>query len=415
MGQVEQAITDGAETDGYSSVGLLQAGISGSVGICSGTLIGARTVLTAAHCIEPGETHIFHLAGGRYGVGRVIQHGAWDPKDPRFPNDIGLAILTREPDVEPSAIALSAPRSGMPISLVGFGATAEGKNDAGSKRVTTNKIDEVTPLRFAYTGSGDGIGSTCNGDSGGPAYARVDGKAYQVGITSAGVAPCGTLAWDTRVDVFRDWITANAEGDVYHHDVQAPQVVITAPISGGDVPARVTVTADATDDEQVVIVALRVSGRELQRRSAPPYRFTIDLAPGRQSVEVVAWDAAGNEGMAAVHVRAAVSGDPGKYGGHCASGSDCESGLCAAALDGHRSCSWSCLLDSDCPAGASCGASGQGPEGLRGVCLPAVLLSAAVSADSPELAAGCALGGGDSDAGAPATLLLLLAALWRRR
>ena len=68
---------------------------------------------------------------------------------------------------------------GQQVTLIGYGTTAETLTDAGTKRLAVNNVSEVEALRFSYVGSGGGVGNTCYGDSGGPAFATVGGKEAQ--------------------------------------------------------------------------------------------------------------------------------------------------------------------------------------------------------------------------------------------
>ena len=100
---------------------------------------------------------------------------------------------------------------GQQVTLVGFGVTSENGSDSGTKRVAHTTISQVAPTASYWNGAS---GGTCYGDSGGPAFATIDGNEVQVGVTSNGATPCGTIANDTRVDAFPGWIKQTAGGDV---------------------------------------------------------------------------------------------------------------------------------------------------------------------------------------------------------
>lgn len=73
----------------------------------------------------------------------------------------------------------------------------------------------------------------------------------------------------------------------------APGVRIAVPGDGSLVYGEVTIEAEAWDDERVTGVELRVGGRAMGDRSAPPYTFTVDtraLANGPQTLSVIARD-----------------------------------------------------------------------------------------------------------------------------
>jgi hypothetical protein len=223
--QVAAAITDGNLDNGHPAVGLLQAGTSGKVLLCTGTLIGPRTVITAAHCIRTGEVHTITLQGTAYQAASALQHPAWNPEDSSHPNDLAIIKLSQAPAITPVPIAKRAPWVGEKITLVGFGATAQGLEDLGTKRWAINYVEVVQEKRFSLYGTGNGTGSTCKGDSGGPALLAVDGKEPLIGVSSAGLPDCGTLAWETRVDAYWDWIVGTAGGAA---EVQI--VVVSEPV-----------------------------------------------------------------------------------------------------------------------------------------------------------------------------------------
>jgi uncharacterized protein (TIGR03382 family) len=74
-----------------------------------------------------------------------------------------------------------------------------------------------------------------------------------------------------------------------------PQVSIVAPADGAVVPPGFAVTAEASDDEGVTGVELRIDGASIATASAAPFGFTApaDLADGPHTVEVIARDGTG--------------------------------------------------------------------------------------------------------------------------
>src|SRR5262249_21761151 len=69
-------ITDGTRDSGHPAVGQLRGGGKS----CTATLIASRTVVTAAHCVDPASSYQFSLdSGGDYSSTRVVRHPAFDP------------------------------------------------------------------------------------------------------------------------------------------------------------------------------------------------------------------------------------------------------------------------------------------------------------------------------------------------
>src|SRR5439155_7548386 len=123
-------------------------------------------------------------------------------------NDSGLIKLaspvTTMTSVPVNLVAASAP-VGVQVTMVGFGATAVG----GGGNVGVEYVVQQTSI--ACTG-GEGSDANllcfsqvngkgkCEGDSGGPSFAMINGKLVEVGITSFGDQSCSQFGADTRTD-----------------------------------------------------------------------------------------------------------------------------------------------------------------------------------------------------------------------
>jgi hypothetical protein len=202
------------------------------------------------------------------------------------------------------------------LTLVGYGITSTEGDDFGTRRVSYNSIYEIASTKIYWLPQ-NGIGTTCYGDSGGPAFAKVGNEEVQVGITSGGQSPCETgYSWDTRVDLFASWIKSVAKGDVVLQghtgsdqpaaaDTEKPRVHISSPASQTDVAVgTVTVKASVTDNVGVTRAELWLDGAKLSTRSAAPYNFSAKLSRGTHQLRVYGYDAAGNEGHYTVTVTA---------------------------------------------------------------------------------------------------------------
>lgn len=374
----QSAIVNGQVYNGHPSVGKLQIGAGG---LCTATLVGQKTVLTAAHCIKPGSTHKFYVGGQAYTAAQTIRHPQYNGYT--LSNDIALVLLASAPPITPSAIAISSPNVGLEVTLIGYGVTSEHGTDSGIKRMAKNTIAQLTSTKMVFLGSGGDTGNTCYGDSGGPAFATLNGSEVVVGVTSGGSPPCGSDGVDTRVDAFKTWLVQNANGDIQQgsttpppppKDTQKPQVQITSPQDGATLAAaQATVKVSASDNVAVTKVELRIGSTVVATRSAAPYEFAIELPEGNVTLTAVASDAAGNQGSATSSVTVSLAQpdpkpnpkpdpdpnpnpSPGAFGLPCSAPADCQSGLCADDGSGAaKYCTQTCNSTmNNCPQQAEC-------------------------------------------------------------
>lgn len=186
--------------------------------LCTATVIAPTVLLTAAHCVAPSEVG----AGAVFEVitSASINHAttalsvrdthfdsAFDGNNPQNGHDIGVALLSNPTTVTPYAVnrdPLPASMVGSPVRIVGYGVnTGTGQSGAGVRRAVTTKIDSINDLLVQVGATGE---ETCNGDSGGPALATVDGVTKIVGVTSYGNMDCTQGGFDTRVDRYSAFI-----------------------------------------------------------------------------------------------------------------------------------------------------------------------------------------------------------------
>jgi V8-like Glu-specific endopeptidase len=193
---------------------------------CTATLIGPKTLLTAAHCLQGykgQEKSITFILGSdktkpeaTYRITNFIPHDSFDP-DPSstgYHNDIGLVYLSEKPSVELVPLHRTGPiwediqKSQTKLTFVGFGYNMEVDGQdfqefgIGIKRYGSWPINEVRDRHVVFDVQGM---STCNGDSGGPAFLMIKNQLVQVAVTSGGYKPC-TKGFSTRVDSFLTWL-----------------------------------------------------------------------------------------------------------------------------------------------------------------------------------------------------------------
>ena len=204
-------IVNGTPTNDFEAVGK----IGDNTGFfCSGTLIGSRYVLTAAHCaIGVGNTQgRFQVGGKTYSTSQVYVHPNYN--DRTLANDIAIYELNEDvTNVDAIDIFRGTPTVGSELTIVGFGAGGNGNSghngDYGTKRVGTTDIDYVENRIIAWDFDDNSESNTAPGDSGGPAFLQIAGEYQLAGVTSGGTrqdAGIGDYSYDTRVDAFQNWI-----------------------------------------------------------------------------------------------------------------------------------------------------------------------------------------------------------------
>ncbi len=157
--------------------------------VCTATLITSRTLLTAAHCLDPAaapsgnttltDVYVQNASPAppsssttwiRIDPARTRIHPMWAASD-RLSYDIGAVLLPTPSAVTPSphlSRALTAADVNSPLTVAGFGITAAGQTDFGTRRVATLPLRGLT-AKHLQLGNMTNTG-LCNGDSGGPSF-----------------------------------------------------------------------------------------------------------------------------------------------------------------------------------------------------------------------------------------------------
>ncbi len=195
--------TEPGEFDGVVAI------VAGS-GLCTGTVVAPRLVLTAAHCLADVDDDTMvdvyfgeqiestnKVAGVEFGA-----HPMFCPDCKEDIYDYGYVVIASDFTV-PGGFILpiteqdewdQAMVEGREVTLVGYGEDPDVDSadmGIGRKRKVTTTIRRFSDRGLEFYAGGMQQDS-CNGDSGGPAFIRVgDGTVRLAGITSRGSNPCG--------------------------------------------------------------------------------------------------------------------------------------------------------------------------------------------------------------------------------
>ena len=236
LGTRHPRIVNGLISSDFPTTGAL---LFNEASLCTGTLIGCQTFLTAAHCadgeLDPGDYSVFFQHGGFYSVQSLAIHPDYDPDS--LASDVAVFKLgERVTGITPQSLPQSDPLllisgSGVqPGTIVGFGRSGGHIKDYGLKRYGEVQVDYCSPLAEVGFENPevlcwifeDPLGvpgqnsNTCNGDSGGPLFMELDGEQVVAGITSWGTGDdCLPVdeSVDSNVYYFRSFIEQELGSD----------------------------------------------------------------------------------------------------------------------------------------------------------------------------------------------------------
>jgi hypothetical protein len=215
-GQRAPTIVNGQLDTGHPSVGMLTNSADGRY--CTVTLIGQQTVVTAGHCVGDPLHYTVTLGGAQHVVADkfvrpewMAIHGTQQLTQQAAGVDLAVLRLATAPAVSPTAISSTPPAVGVDLTLVGFGQTGPNATDGGlAKRRALSQVAQVAAATLVWGGTGNGLGTTCAGDSGGPQFVETTGQSVQVSVTSGG--DCATFGMGPRLDRYLPWIVQVSGG-----------------------------------------------------------------------------------------------------------------------------------------------------------------------------------------------------------
>lgn len=375
----------GGEASPDDTVFSLQIDAGGALTRCSATRLSQRTLLTAAHCVDPeyqGSSALEISAtnapddgaadAGHVEVSEVRLHPDWHPA---LGLSHDLALLRLAAPVEGAVAVVNRTsledETGALLRVVGYG-TDSPDGGGGQRRSVTLPLRQLSAgLLLLGDGQARGI---CHGDSGGPSFRLSDGQL--VGVHSFTASEACTDGADTRVDLELPFI------DLWLADTEA------------ECGADGLCSAAGCDDPDCTPTGAPCSSAATCASRLCAEGICTHACTGDPGCE---------PGLRCQASRCQLDPRPPvALGDACDAETRCVTGQCLTPTGASARCARACDTDADCPEGA-CEATAEGPH----ACVGAPIHLPAIGEGWPAAPTGCATAPG-------AALVLLLVLLGTR-
>jgi secreted trypsin-like serine protease len=183
-----------AEIGEFPEVVWLQIGNSR----CTGTLVGPRVLVTAAHCASNGQTIRFQVGQTQY-TAKATRSSLYPAQD----HDIALGLINGSVEGVPFASVGGQAEVGTAITLAGYGCVRPGGGGGNDGKLRVGESTVVNFSGFDMVSKLENGAALCFGDSGGPAFMRLEDAHNEhhvlIGVNSKG--DIRTTNYNTRTDI----------------------------------------------------------------------------------------------------------------------------------------------------------------------------------------------------------------------
>lgn len=271
---------------GEQDYGAIVALLTSRSGLCTGTVVSPRVIITAAHCLADldADATVDVFFGNELDFSMSTEAAGF-AAHPEFCEDCkqdlydyGYVLLSSDFS-PPGGLILPITDqdewddvmvTGGDVTLVGYGEDpdAEDPSDSlGTKRFVETSIRRFSKLGLEFFAGGEGMDS-CQGDSGGPALVELsDGTVRLAGVTSRGSDPCGDGGFYGVPFPALEWLRDETGVDLLPADCADGSCLDISPPSQDT--GRCSVSTDSRDGfgSAMVLMLLGLAGRRRSRRS----------------------------------------------------------------------------------------------------------------------------------------------------